>query len=185
MLSSSCTSPYAQRVLIPVLLSHTENICQSETSQTLYSIFWIKSLLLFHTPLLKSPQTLIQRPQVISGGDLVVSRCARARMCERARVCYYKGRIWGASGKTNTDSDRCQQHLSDLHFLIANELPKNHFTSTNRQHNTDTSSSWRRKCFHRNIYRRLRKLSHKPKVARSLFQWTICSNANDVLYVQL
>lgn len=84
---------------------------------------------------------------------------ARVRVCKRARACDYKGRIWDALGKTNTDSDRCQQHLSDLHFLIANELPKKRLTSTDRQHDTETSSTWRRKCFHRNIYGRLRKTS--------------------------
>ena len=118
----------------------------------------------FNTPLLKSPQTGVERPWAIRGGDLVASVCACAcsNVFKRARACDYKGRIWDALGKTNTDSDRCQQHLSDLHFLIANELPKKHFTSTDRQRDTQTSSTWRRKCFHRNIYRRLRKLPHEP-----------------------
>lgn len=90
------------------------------------------------------------------------------QMCKRARACDYKGRIWDALGKTNTDSDRCQQHLSDLHFLIAKELPKKHFTSTDRQRGTATGSTWRRKCFHTNICRKLRKLPHKPEASGSL-----------------
>lgn len=45
--------------------------------------------------------------------------------------------IWDVLGKTNTHSDRCQQHLSDLHFLIANELPKKHFAST-----TGNATQW-------------------------------------------
>ena len=122
-----------------------------------------KFLLCSQAALLKSPQTPVERPEVIRGGDLVVSVCVHVRVwvCERerARACDYKGRIWDALGKTNTDSDRCQQHLSDLHFLIANELPKKRLTSTDRQHDTETSSTWRRKCFHRNIYGRLRKTS--------------------------
>lgn len=105
-------------------------------------------------------------------------RARGVQMCECASACDYKGRIWDALGKTNTDSDRCQQHLSDLHFLIANELPKKHFTSTDKQHDTETSSTWRRKCFHRNIYRRLRKLPHKPDVSWRLFECMYCRNAN-------
>ena len=171
MLSSSCTSPYVQRVLIPVLLSHTVNICQSETRQTLYSFFWIKSLLLFSCSTSKV-STDSCRKTLSDTWRWPCCVCVRARvqMCKRACACDYKGRIWDALGKTNTDSDRCQQHLSDLHFLIANELPKKHLTSTDRQHDTETSSTWRRKCFHRNIYRRLRKLPHKPAVPWSLFE---------------
>lgn len=30
-------------------------------------------------------------------------------------------------GKTNTEPDRCQQHLSDLHFLIAKCVTKGTF----------------------------------------------------------
>lgn len=160
MLSSSCTSPYVQRVLIPVLLSHTVNICQSETRQTLYSFFWIKSLPPFSYSTSKvSSDSCRKTLNDTRRWPCCVCVRARVQMCKRSRACDYKGRIWDALGKTNTDSDRCQQHLSDLHFLIANELPKKHLTSTDRQHDTETSSTWRRKCFHRNIYRRLRKTS--------------------------
>ncbi len=169
MLSSSCTSPYVQRVLIPVLLSHTVNICQSETRQRLYSFSWIKSLPFFSYGTSKVSSDSYRRTL----SDMWRWPCcfwerACVQMCKRACANDYKGRIWDALGKTNTDSDRCQQHLSDLHFLIANELPKKHLTSTDRQHDTETSSTWRRKCFHRNIYGRLRKLLHKPTVPWSL-----------------
>ena len=88
--------------------------------------------------------------------------CLRAcvQMCNRGCACDYKGRIWDALGKTNTDRDSCQQNLSYLHFLIANELPKKRLTGTDMQHGTEPSSTWRRKCFHKNIYRGLRKPSH-------------------------
>ena len=61
MLSSSCTSPYVQKVLIPLFLSHTMNICQSETRHTLYSIFWIKSFLLFLTALPVTQQIYLRK----------------------------------------------------------------------------------------------------------------------------
>lgn len=165
MLSSSCTSSYEQGVLIPVLLSRTVNICQSQTRQTLYCFFWIKSLL--HFSYSTSKVSLNSCRKTLSDVWrwpcwVCVHECVQMSKCECA--CDYKGRIWDALGKTNTDSDSCQQHLSDLHFLIANELPKKHLTGTDMQHDTETSSTWRRKCFHKNIYRRLRKLLQKPNV---------------------
>lgn len=63
MLSSSCTSPYVQKVLIPLFLSHTMNICQSETRHTLCSIFEMKSFLLFRAALLMTQQIHMQKSQ--------------------------------------------------------------------------------------------------------------------------
>lgn len=161
MLSSSCTSPYVQRVLIPVLLSHTVNICQSQTRQTLHCFVWIKSLLHFFYSTSKkvSPDSCVKTLSDMWRWPCRVCVRECVQMCKRECARSYKRRIWDALGKTNTYSDSCQQHLSDLHFLIANELPKKHLTGTDMQRDTETSSTWRRKCFHKNIYRRLKETS--------------------------
>lgn len=64
------------------------NICQSETRQTLYSFLRIKKKFILSTQAarLKSPQTPVERPKVIRGGDLVVSACVHVFGCANVHV---------------------------------------------------------------------------------------------------
>lgn len=128
MLSSSCSSPYVQRVLIPAPLPHTHQTYVSHKRGRFYASPLMSGN--FRFTFSSSPLEVMSDSLWVIAEVTLFSPLRGVTVSAQSE---HKGRNGDASGKTNKDSDSCQQHLSYLHFLIACELAKNHLSGSNRQ----------------------------------------------------